>query len=309
MNSHERVIRLISEERWAILPSKLDQICEVVRLWCSGADMAPYAAKEKPEPSTVGNAIAVLPLFGMISRRANMMTDFSGGTSVAKFTNQFRAAMNEPEIGAIVIDIDSPGGGVFGVDELAAEIFQARKKKPIVAIANPVAASAALWIGSAASEFVVTPSGQAGSIGVYAMHQDMSKLNEQMGVKPTYVSAGKYKVEGNPDEPLGEEARAHMQADVDQYYHSFTSAVARNRGVKRDAVVNGFGQGRMLSSKDAVKERMADWVGTFDDVINRIARGEIGNGKRAEEIAPPLAVENDEVQGHIIYWTKAQYEE
>ena len=311
MNSHQRVVHAIADERWAILPSKLDEICEVARLWAAGADITPYQAKDKPEPSTVGTSIAVLPVFGVIARRANMMTEFSGGMSIERFTKQFRQAIADPEIGSIILDVDSPGGGVFGVDELAEEIFAARQRKRIIAIANPIAASAAYWLASAAGELVVTPSGEAGSIGVYAIHQDFSKANEMLGVAPTYISAGKFKTEGNPDAPLSDEARAHMQADIDRYYKMFTAAVARGRGVKREAVVNDFGQGRMLGAKEAVAAGMADWVGTIDDVIDRLAKGVPAVAKRAADLAVPVeaiaAQAEDELRARM-FWAREHYE-
>ncbi len=140
-----------------------------------------------------------------------MLMESSGGTSVQGVARQFRAAMADPDIGRVILDVDSPGGQVGGVEELAREIYQARGQKPVTAIANGLAASAAYWIATAADEFVVTPSGQVGSIGVFGMHQDVSAALEKDGVKVTMVSAGKYKTEGNPFEPLTDEARAAMQ--------------------------------------------------------------------------------------------------
>jgi ClpP class serine protease len=87
------------------------------------------------------------------------------------------------------------------------------------------------------------------------------------GVKTTLISAGKYKTEGNPYEPLSDEARAAMQAMVDDYYGMFTRAVAKGRGVSVDAVRNGFGEGRMVSASQAVKNGMADRVATLDQVL------------------------------------------
>jgi ClpP class serine protease len=119
---------------------------------------------------------------------------------------------------------------VDGVEELSSEVYQSRGKKKMIAVANAMAASAAYWIASAADELVVTPSGQIGSIGVFAAHEDISKAAEMQGVKVSLISAGKYKTEGNPFEPLSSEARAAMQRDVDVFGEMFTAAVARNRG-------------------------------------------------------------------------------
>ena len=174
-----------------------------------------------------------------------------------------------------MIDIDSPGGNVDGVDELATEIFKARSQKPIVAVANSMAASAAFWIASAASEVVVIPSGLVGSIGIVAIHHDVSKQAENEGVKTTLISAGRFKTEGNSFEPLGDEAREAIQKLADGFMGMFVKAVARNRDVPISEVRNGFGEGRLVSAKDALRLGMVDRIGTMDETLKRL------NGNRS----------------------------
>jgi hypothetical protein len=155
-----------------------------------------------------------------------------------------------PDIGAIVIDVDSPGGLLDLIPETAAEVFNARGTKPIIAVVNTLACSAAYWIAAQADELVSTPSGSAGSVGVYRIHEDWSGANEQMGIDPTYVYAGTYKTEGNPDEPLGDDARAEWQTHVDLIYGEFTTAVAEGRGVSvADLLVAPAGGGGRASSR------------------------------------------------------------
>lgn len=158
------------------------------------------------------------------------------------------------------------------MSELADEIASARAQKPVVAIANSLAASAAYWIGCSASEFYVTPGGEVGSIGVWQAHFDYSQAFAAEGIQPTLVSAGKYKVEGNPYAPLDEEAQGFMQSRVDDYYASFTQAVARGRGVPIAQVRDGMGQGRVLGADAALAQRMVDGVATFDDVVRKMRR-------------------------------------
>jgi len=198
-----------------------------------------------------------------------MMSDFSGGTSIQKLTAAFRDAMADDAVGSIVFQIDSPGGSVYGVKELADEIYEARGQgKQIIAVADPMAASAAYHIASAADEIVVLHSGEVGSIGVLAAHVDYSEAEEKCGVKTTLISAGKFKVEGNPYEPLTDDARAAIQSDVDDYYELFVDAVARNRGVSAQDVITGYGEGRCLTAKNAVAAGLADRIDTFDNVIS-----------------------------------------
>jgi signal peptide peptidase SppA len=203
-----------------------------------------------------------------------MIEDVSGPGSVStqQFASALRQALADDTVSQILIDIDSPGGSVYGVSELADEITQARSQKPVVAVANSLAASAAYWIGCSASEFYVSPGGEVGSIGVWQAHFDHSQALAAEGVKPTLISAGKFKVEGNPYAPLDDDAQAFMQSRVDDYYASFTKAVARGRGVPIAQVREGMGQGRVLGADAAMAQNMVDGVATFDDVVRKMRR-------------------------------------
>lgn len=288
---YPRVVALVRDMPWAILPSKLATILDLLRFRAEGGRLTAEeietrigAARGDAQPSS--GAVAVIPVFGTIVQRADLFTEMSGGASTDRLSAAFRQAVNDPQVGSIVLQIDSPGGGVYGVAELADQIFQARGEKRIVAVADSLAASAAYWIASSADEIVVTPSGEVGSIGVFTAHQDLSTALEAEGVKVTLISAGKYKVEGNPFEPLGEEARAAIQARVDDYYSMFVRAVARGRGVKPAAVREGFGQGRTVGAEEAVRLGMADRVGTMAQTIERLAGRRGARGARAEDDPP-----------------------
>jgi len=184
--------------------------------------------------------------------------------------------MDDPGIKSILFDIDSPGGSVYGVQELADRIYSMRGRKPMTAVANSLMTSAAYWIGSAADHIAITPGGVLGSIGVYAMHMDYSKANEQEGVKPTYIFAGKHKVEGNFDEPLADEARGRMQAMVDETYDRFVSGVARNRNINAADVLRDYGEGRWFTAAEAKRRGMADSIHTFDDTVRMMAQNKQG---------------------------------
>ena len=263
-------------EVWAVQLPKLEAMRAALEFLRTGnrysaeevaSIMAARPAQAQPLPS-----VAVLPLYGVISHRANLVNEASGGTSVQQFTKVFRQAAADPSIGAIVLDVDSPGGSVSGVPELAAEIRAARAQKPILAVANSLAASAAYWLGAQASESYVIPSGEVGSIGVYAMHQDESGFYDKAGVKTTLVSAGKYKTEGSPFEPLSEDGRDYLQGRVDDYYSMFVRDVAEGRGVEADLVRSGWGEGRVLGAQQAKAEGMVDDIATLDEVIQRAGR-------------------------------------
>ena len=275
-----RVIQLsrAAMEPWAILPGQLAVLVEIVTRHFSGEKLDAEEVQTRihgaRRPSErVAGAVAVLPLFGTIFPRANMMTDVSGATSAEMFGKRFGELVNDATVGAIVLDVDSPGGQVNGIEELSKRIFDARGTKPIVAVANHTMASAAYWIGTAADEIVATPSAEIGSIGVFAMHEDVSAALEKEGVRVTLISEGKYKTEGSPYEPLSEESRAAIQGRVAEYYDRFVAAVARNRGVKAADVRGGFGEGRTVGARQSLSLGMADRIGTLEETIARLQRG------------------------------------
>lgn len=280
---YRHVLGQFVNEPWALEPGKLATITDLLYFRAAGGKLSAeeIAARVGPRsvaasaPSGEGaGAVAVLSMRGVIDYRIDAFDDISGpgGTALQKFMGYFRTALNDPNVGAILIDVDSPGGSVQGVPETAAEIFAARGTKPIVAIANNLCASAAYWLASSCDELVAVPSGEVGSIGVYMAHMEFSKQLEMLGQKVTLISAGKYKVEANPYEPLSEEAKAHLQSRVEEFYGMFTKGVAKNRGVKVSAVTGGMGQGRVLSATNALAEGMIDKVATFEETLARVAK-------------------------------------
>jgi len=284
--NHQLLVAEYLATPWALMPERLSAVTAVIARWSGdarasdevmhsvAADRNARDARRQSSVSNSGGGIAVLPLYGIVTQRGNMVDDVSGpGTaSTQQFSNILRAALQDETVSQILIDIDSPGGSVYGVAELADEIVSARAQKPVVAIANSLAASAAYWIGCSASEFYVTPGGEVGSIGVWQAHQDYSKAMDEAGVKTTLISAGKFKVEGNPYAPLDEEAQGFMQSRVDDYSAAFTKAVAKGRGVPISQVRDGMGQGRVLGADAALASSMVDGIATFEDVVKKMRR-------------------------------------
>lgn len=295
------IIHYFNSSPWAILPEKLHAIMELIELRIAGvtltdpeieARIGPQEKTEPPKPT----AVAVIPVRGTISHRASMLRRSSGGTSVEEFAQDFRAAVRSPDVGAVVLDIDSPGGSTAGIEEIADEIHAARSKKRIVAAVNSLGASAAYWMASSAHEIAVTPSGHVGSIGVLGVHMDQSERTKAEGVRVSIVSAGKFKAEGNEFGPLTNEARAHLQAIVDDRYDAFVRAVARGRGVALKAVREGFGEGRLVTAKDALAMGMVDSVETIESTISRT----VGRAARARTIAEQASWEIARTDGEEV---------
>lgn len=274
---YKRCSAYLTEEAWAMEPNALKKVTAIVADRRDGTRLtadeikARIGTRDEPPVST-DPGVAVITISGPIVPHADVFTEISGGASVDAITQQFRAALASEDVKSIVLNIDSPGGAVSMIPELGAEILASRGTKPIVAVANTFAGSAAYWLASAADEIVVSPSAKVGSIGVYLAHTDVSEQDKMLGEKTTLISAGKYKVEGNPYEPLTDDAAAHMQEHVDGYYDMFVAAVAKGRGVTAAEVRDGFGEGRMVMASDAVKQGMADKVATFDETLARMIK-------------------------------------
>ena len=282
---NSRVVQSFFETPWAILPAKLLDIQAFLLDHAAGVEYSPeeIAARTagRPKPQISPNAgVGVLNVMGTISQRVSMMSEISGGSSTEKLGSDLRAMVKSPEVKAIILNIDSPGGSVYGVQELADVVYEARQSKPVYALANSMAASAAYWIGSQASEFYAAPGGEVGSIGVITAHTDASKLYEKEGLTTNLITAGKYKGEGSPFGPLSDETRAAMQERVDAFYGDFVKSVARGRGTDSAAVRGGFGEGRLVSGKSAVSQGMIDGISTFSELVDR-AFGASSDGARA----------------------------
>lgn len=283
---YQRILSAVENTVWAIAPEKMEMICGFLEAKASGlsidaATMEKVAATNRKERTgTVTRSVGILPIIGVISQRMDLFMEFSGGVSTERLGREFDAMVADESVGSIILDIDSPGGNFAGTPEIADKIFKARGKKPIVAQVNSMAGSAAFWIAAACDEIIVTPSGDIGSHGVLAVHYDRSTENELVGVKPTYIHYGKYKVEGNADEPLSTEARTEIQRRVDQAGEMFTADLARFRGVLKSVVKDRFGQGRMFDGREAIERGMATGEGTMEDTIARLAAGKRASGRR-----------------------------
>lgn len=209
------------------------------------------------------------------------MQAMSGGTSMEQLAKSFVALRDDSAVKAIVLDVDSPGGSVDGLPEVAELIRSSRGAKPIVSQVNVRAASAAYWLAVQADEVAVTPSGDVGSIGVLTVHEDISAALEKAGIKETVIASTPFKAEGNPFGPLSDEARMAIESDVHAFDAMFHDAVAEGRGRKVSEVRADFGQGRMVLAKDAVGRGMADRVATMEQTLNRFGATMLGGSARA----------------------------
>jgi signal peptide peptidase SppA len=270
---YAHVLGFALEHPWAITRNMGAQIASVIARHVAGQepDAATLSALvPRKNLTTNSGAVAVIPIYGVIAPRMNLLSEMSGGTTFDALTSQLHEAMANPQVGTIVFDVDSPGGNVAGATEFAREVLAARTKKPIVAQANHLMGSAAYWVMACATEIVATPSSMVGSIGIYTMHDDVSEALGKLGVKRTVIGAGKFKTEGVGGGPLSDDAQAYLHAVVTQAYDRFLADVAVGRGVKPPDVRNGYGEGRAVTADDALALGMVDRIATLSETLARV---------------------------------------
>lgn len=218
-------------------------------------------AKEPVDPIRDG-ATVIMPVKGVIAPA-------QFGTRVASdvMAERIREFAADGKVGAIVLDIASPGGLVFGTAELADAVFDARQTKPVIAVANSFAFSAAYWVASQASAFYGSTSSEVGSVGVRSGHVDQSGLEEKIGLKTTLVASDPDKIAGHPYAPLSDEDREEIQHGVDESNAEFVAAIARGRGMSRGDVPAVHGKGKTFSAKAATANGAIDGVMTLREVV------------------------------------------
>ena len=286
-------------QSWAIIPEYFETVAR--RFHQSFSDMQGgklskeiaeklSAFKRKSEGDALyslsDSGIATLPVIGPLTKRTSFWSFLFGASSYEDIRNAFDAAIADDAVRGVVLDIDSPGGVVNGVDALSEAIYNARDEKPVVAFANGLMASAAYWIGSAAEAVIGSKTSEVGSIGVIMVHRDFSRYEDNLGVKTTYITAGKYKALGNDAEPLSYEARQTFEAELNKIYTVFVDTVARNRDASSETVREDMADGRIFIGQDAAAAGLIDDVGTIEDAVAMAASMIDDNGSKSVFFIP-----------------------
>jgi signal peptide peptidase SppA len=216
--------------------------------------VGPATRSETPKHVLAAGQIGV---FGTLGQ-----SDWYVDTDYAAIRASVRRALADPSVKTVDLVIDSPGGSVLGLPETADAIHAANRVKPVRAFVTGIAASAAYWLASQASTITLTPSGEVGSVGVLDLHADISKSLDNAGVKITAVTAGEHKTERAPFTPLSDDAKAHMQTSVNEWYGEFLGAIRRGRGARVSAT-SKYGGGRMLGAREALSSGLVDFVSSL----------------------------------------------
>ena len=248
--------------------AKLDVILAVMGERLGLAVPAVDLALPPPKAATATPAgIAVIPVHGTLVKRSLGLEAASGLTSYGEIAAMLDSALADPQVIGILLDIDSPGGEASGSFELARRVREVAAVKPVWAVANDAAYSAAYAIAASAQRLFVTETGGVGSIGVIALHVDQSVKDANDGYRYTAITAGAHKNDYSPHEPLSDSAKTELQSEVDRLYAIFTEHVAAMRGLKLDAV--RATEAGLYFGGNAVAQGLADGVQSLDATLNQ----------------------------------------
>lgn len=275
--------------------AKLDVILAVLgdrlNIQPPAADLALPGPRKLPSGAP---GIAVIPVHGTLVKRTAGLDAASGLTSYTEIAAMLDSALADPQVAGILLDIDSPGGEASGSFELARRVREASAVKPVWAVANDSAYSAAYAIGSAANRLIVSETGGVGSIGVIALHIDQSVKDANEGYRYTAVTAGTHKNDFSPHQPLTDEAKAELQAEVDRLYGLFVDHVASMRTLSSDDVRST--EAGLYFGANAIAAGLADAVGTFESALtdfslflsSRSRKSPQARAGTRTEAAPPI---------------------
>jgi capsid assembly protease len=258
-----------------------------------GLEMAAAAPGRSAGPRAGG--IAIVPVFGAIVEWASEIDICDGGTSSRAVAQALTDAENDDTISQILMVYSTPGGSVYGTQECGDVINRVKASKPVIGVAQSLAASAGYWMLSQCTEAYCAPGGEVGSIGVYSGYENIAKALAAAGVDVELFAAGKYKTELSPfsAEGLTPEARAYQMQRTGDYYSMFTKAVSKGRNVPIDAVRNGMGEGRVLGADAALAAGMIDGIMTMDQVFRKMQRA----GRSSSASARAAVIVNDITAG------------
>lgn len=265
-----RILDVALNAMWAMEESALDNLLNIAARQHEVTDEALEAYKAKAlagaERATMRDGVAIIGVDGPLFPKANLMTQMSGATSYAMLMTDLTQARDAGAKG-VILNINSPGGAVTGVSELAQAIYDMRGTIPIVAYVNGMGASSALMIASAADKVVLNDMAQMGSLGVMSTYPGADPKNKDR----VFISSQSPLKNADPATDAGAK---EIQARVDAMAQVFIETVARNRGVATETALNDFGKGGMFVGEGAVKAGLADAVGSFEGVLAELASGQ-----------------------------------
>ncbi|MDZ4093688.1 MAG: S49 family peptidase [Paracoccaceae bacterium] len=223
-----------------------------------GNDLAQRHQRNGSQPYALVDSIAVIEIAGTLVHRGAWIGQSSGLTSYEGIAAQLQAALADPGVRGIALDIDSFGGEVAGAFDLADRIRAARAQKPVHAFVAEHALSAGYVLASQADRIILPRTGAVGSIGVVALHTDMSGALDQKGIAVTLIHAGSHKIDANPYQPLPEAVHNQMQRELEVVRFLFAETVAAGRGERLTQTAALATEAAVFRGADAVAAGLAD---------------------------------------------------
>ncbi len=282
---------LISRVR-AMMVVEVDDTPHEVVLYDRDRNPPPAVPESRvPRLPRIDNAVAVIRVQGVMGQRRG--GDYWASTFTEDVSAQLLEANANPSIGAVVMTFDTPGGIAYGLPEAAEVMRSVRQSTPIYSLADPMSASAGLFLSSQATKAFATPSGLVGSHGVRMTHIDISEMLAKDGSKVTTIGTSETKMEGSTFEPLSDPARAEMERVVAHHMGIFTEQLALGRKVGKQHILENFGQGHMIEAvgpKNAVDRGMIDGVATLGELLAGIIKPRESRG-RPRSLAASVAIE------------------
>lgn len=264
-----RAFELAASRPWLMLPDALDSLMAIADR--QGDPEALEARLGRPLENTrvvsMRDGIAIIPVTGPIMRYANMFTRISGATSTQELATDLQAALDNPQVKGIILNVDSPGGEANGINELGDMVYAARGKKPIKAYGGGTVASASYWIGSSADELIIDDTALLGSIGVVVE----VALREAREGERRYTITSSNAPNKRPDLET-EEGRAELSKTIDALGEVFVAKVARNLGVNPDQVPAMGDHGGLKVGAAAVASGLAHRLGSLESLITEMAK-------------------------------------
>jgi signal peptide peptidase SppA len=222
----------------------------------------------RPAEMRIEKGTAVIPIHGVIAPRAGAVgrTSSNVGTSVEHIRADLTTALGDDSVRAIVLDVDSPGGSVGGIQDLADDLRRAREHKPIIAHTDGMMASAAYWLASQADQVLASPGATVGSIGVIASFLDDHRAAANEGLDPVVVKSTPAKGGIQSNGTFSDADRADLQREVNAYHALFIDSIAAGRRITRQEAA-GLGDGRLYIGQEARRRGLVDAVGPFSAAL------------------------------------------
>lgn len=225
--------------------------------------------RSERKPYQVVNGRAFIPVSGSLVAKSNHLRPYSGMTGYNSIKTNLDMALKDDEVTEIIFDMESSGGEVTGVFELADYMYSKRGIKPMVSMVGNLACSACYMLAAATDKIVLSETAYVGSIGVITAHANVEAKMEKDGIKVTLIHAGDHKKDGNPYEGLSADVLGRIQDRLDKMYTMFTTRVAKYRGISVDAVIKT--QALTFLGSDSIDVGLADEVVSTIDYVESLS--------------------------------------